>query len=118
MKLYLYLTTVLIPVGMMVLGWYMEKHPPKKINHFFGYRTPRSKASQAAWDFAQVYCGRFWLRAGMMSVLVTNIIMFLVREWDLSRFETVSIFVVFLQLIPLLSVIPVTEKALKQRFDD
>ena len=118
MKLYLALMTVLMPAVMIFLGWYMEKHPPKKINHVFGYRTPRSKKSQAAWDFAQKHCGRFWLRAGVVSLPVTAIVLFFCRDLDLVTFETVSLFVIFVQLLPLLAAIPATERALKRQFGE
>lgn len=39
-------------------GYLMLKFPPKKINSFYGYRTPRSMKSQKNWDFAQDYSAR------------------------------------------------------------
>lgn len=62
--LFTLVTALLIPVCMLFLGRRFQKNPPKTINSGFGYRSARSMRSQAAWDFAQVYSGRFWFRAG------------------------------------------------------
>ena len=32
----------LIPIMMIIIGYFMYKHPPKKINHIVGYRTSKS----------------------------------------------------------------------------
>lgn len=59
-------------------GYYFKKYPAKKINNMVGYRTKRSKASQEAWDFAQVYSSGLlftWSLAGIAGLalqLYTN----------------------------------------------
>ncbi len=35
------------------VGFYWRKHPPKKINWLYGYRTKSSMSNQERWDFAQ-----------------------------------------------------------------
>jgi len=43
------------------LAYYYLKKPPKKINHFYGYRTRRSMTNQEIWDFANLQSARsFW----------------------------------------------------------
>lgn len=40
--------------------------PPKKINSFYGYRTPRTMNSQKIWDEATVFFGKqFLIYAGI-----------------------------------------------------
>ena len=51
------LTLILILTGFIfyVAGLIQAKYPPKKINHFYGYRTSTSMRSQEIWDFSQQY---------------------------------------------------------------
>jgi len=42
---------------------WMSRRPPRKINSFYGYRTPSSMASPERWDFAQkasAVRSKFW----------------------------------------------------------
>ena len=97
----------------IVLGWYFAKFPPKKINHFYGYRTSRSMKSQEAWDFAQVYGAKKMVWAGWV-MLAVGVMMFPLPFSEnvkavLSVVTTVSVSV---------WMIVVTEKALKNKFKD
>lgn len=46
---------LIISPPLLVIGYLFMRFPPKKINSFYGYRTPRSMRSQEAWDFANKY---------------------------------------------------------------
>ena len=59
------LNLLLMGAVFTLAGGIQYRFPPKKINHFYGYRTPASKRSQAAWDFAQIYSARLMLRLGL-----------------------------------------------------
>ena len=59
------LNLLLIGAVFSLAGGIQSRFPPKKINHFYGYRTPASQRSQAAWDFAQSYSARLMLRLGL-----------------------------------------------------
>lgn len=48
-----------------LVGFIQYRFPPKKRNHFYGYRTPASQRSQEAWDFAQRYSARLMIRLGL-----------------------------------------------------
>lgn len=39
-------------VLMLCLAWYYKKHPPKKINELYGFRTRKTMANQEIWDAA------------------------------------------------------------------
>ena len=57
------LTVALTGVIFVLAAEWMERRPPKTINHLYGYRTPASMASQERWDFAQKASAirmRFW----------------------------------------------------------
>lgn len=56
-------TVVLTGIIFVIAAGWMERRPPKTINHLYGYRTPASMASQERWDFAQKASAirmRFW----------------------------------------------------------
>lgn len=52
------------------LAYYYHKKPPKKINHFYGYRTRRSMANQEVWDFANRQSSKDFLRLAIISLIV------------------------------------------------
>lgn len=62
---------VLVPIIAIITGYKMKTKPPKEINNTVGYRTKRSKASQEAWDFANVYCGKNTFIYGIVSLPVS-----------------------------------------------
>ena len=60
----LFAANLLLPLMMLGIGGWFGKHPPRKINHFVGYRTPMSMKNEETWAFAHRACGRLWLRLG------------------------------------------------------
>lgn len=110
-------TALLIPGCMLYFGWRFQKRPPKTINSGYGYRNARSMRSQEAWDFAQVYSGRFWFRAGRPALAVSLVWMLSLPGRDIGTAGTSTVVLTGLQMLPLLAVIPATERALKRRFD-
>lgn len=56
-----------------IIGFFMMKNPPKKINSWYGYRSPSSMKSQARWDFAQNYASREMMNLGFF-LAVTSLI--------------------------------------------
>lgn len=114
MFLFLFLCTVLIPVMMSGIGLLMKKHPPKKINSFYGYRTSRSMKSQETWDFAHSRFSQIWIPLGVVVALVSGAVMFAFK----AHCEPVSVSILMIQVIIIsLTIIPV-EKALKENFDE
>lgn len=115
--LFMLASALLIPGCMLYFGWRFQKKPPKKINSGYGYRSTRSMRSQEAWDFAQVYSGRFWFRAGQPTLVVSLVWMFLLLGREIGMSGTSATVLMGFQILPLLAVIPATERALKQKFD-
>lgn len=104
------LLACLIPVLMLVIGIVFQKHAPKEINGFIGYRTRRSMQSQEAWDYANKRMGEIWLALGVI-LLVVTIPLTLILE------ENGAVVLIIAQTIALvLSIIPV-EMELKAKFD-
>jgi len=91
---------------------FMERHPPKRINHFYGYRTPRSMASQEAWDFAQIYSAEITKKSGRILVFVGLVWSFFPGFWEALE-VSLAVLVVIAACVHLLLE---TEKELKMRF--
>ncbi|MCI8543521.1 MAG: SdpI family protein [Lachnospiraceae bacterium] len=107
---------LLIPLLMIVFGVVFLRWPPRKINGLFGYRTARSMASQAAWNFAHAYMGRLWLRVGtVMLVLSVPAMLPCLGKGDSMVGLWGGIVSLVECIIMILPIIP-TERALKRRF--
>ena len=100
----------LIPVLMLVIGIVFQKHAPKEINGFIGYRTRRSMQSQEAWDYANKRMGEIWLALGVILLVVSIPLTLLFAENGL----TIAMIAQVVALI--VSIIPV-EVELKAKFD-
>ena len=53
----------------LLLGMLVTRFPPKSLNHFYGYRTPRSMRSQDAWAEANQYAPALMIRLGTGSII-------------------------------------------------
>ena len=116
--IYMLLTSLLIPVIMLVFGWIFRCRAPKKINVWYGYRTARSMKNEDTWVFAHQHIGRTWMIAGAVLLVISVIPMIAVYGKDIDTVSVVSLVLTVVQLIPLIvSLIP-TERALKNTFDD
>ncbi len=58
----------------------MYYKPPRKINPMIGYRTKKSMASQAAWDFANKYSSVKMIQCGVAFIIATTLIFYLFPE--------------------------------------
>ncbi len=113
----MFLTDLLTPVMMIVAGWTMWKHTPKRINSWYGYRTERSMKNEDTWKFAHDYCGKLWWKWGWVILLPSTIpLLFLLNaSEDAVGFTAVAVLVV--QSIVMIGAIFPTEQALKKAFD-
>lgn len=109
-------TVLLIPGCMLYFGRRFQKKPPEEINSGYGYRTTRSMRSQEAWNFAQRYSGRFWIRTARPTLAVSLVWMLPLLGKEIGRVGSSAMVLTGLQMIPLLAVIPATERALKRKF--
>lgn len=99
-----------VPILMLVIGIVFQKHAPKEINGFIGYRTRRSMQSQEAWDYANKRMGEIWLALGVILLVVSIPLTLLFAENGL----TIAMIAQVVALI--VSIIPV-EVELKAKFD-
>ena len=108
--MYSFSTILLVGITFLIIGRYMKRNPPKKINPYKGYRTKRSKASQEAWDHALVYSADVMQKVGMYLGLAS--IPFLLLDDNLVTIITATIVILFFCFMPIYS----TEKELKEKF--
>lgn len=118
MKLFIFFCDLLIPLAMAAGGWMFLKHPPKKVNGFYGYRTPRSAKSPEAWAFAQAYCGKLWFCAGLVLLPASALAHLPFIHSGFGVFGWVSIILITLQGIIMVGSMWPVERALKRKFDN
>lgn len=109
---------VLISVAMIIGGWFMWKHCPKKINPVSGYRSARSQKNLDTWKFANENCGKRWWTIGWIMLFPTIIVQipFYGKSDGVIGCAGLAICVVEC-VIMLVSILP-TEKALKNTFNE
>lgn len=93
----------------IVTGTITKVFPPKKINALYGYRTPSSRKSQPAWEFAQKYSSDKMIQAGLVLVLISFLKVIIGNKYE----GFISLFFLFLAVIYLFFT---TERALKNKF--
>lgn len=94
----------------IITGQLVLRYTPKKINDFYGYRTSRSKKSQAHWDYAQKESSKYIIQSGYYCLLTCAL--FILFETGKAG---IWIAIILTTLYPFISVIQ-TEKALKKKF--
>ena len=108
---------LLIPAIMLGAGKLFLKKAPKDINWIFGYRTTMSMKNEDTWAFAHKVAGAFWLKWGWITLVITVVTMLLILNKSDEVISVVGCIILFAQMIPLIAVIPHTEKALRNTFD-
>lgn len=108
---------LLLPAIMLIGGKLFLTHTPKKINNWVGYRTERSMKNGDTWRFAHLCAGRFWWKWGLVLLPVATVPMLFLLGQAEELTAAIGCVLMGLQMIPLLAVIPHTEKALRAAFD-
>ena len=107
-----------IPLSMVGIGKMFMGGGPEEINALFGYRTAMSMKNKDTWEFAHKYFGRIWFETGLILLPVSAIPLLFVFNRDIATVAIVGLSVMFVQLIPMLVPMAVTEAALKKMFDE
>ena len=95
----------------LLAGIVQHKFPPKKINHFYGYRTTRSRRSQAHWTFAQAYSAQKMIQFSLAMIALGGL------SWglDFSPPYPMALGLLLTVVFPLMMILNV-ERELKKRF--
>ena len=115
---FMFVCNMLYSILMILVGWYMWKHYPKKINDFVGYRTRRSKMNMDTWKFAHENCGKRWWKIGWILFFPTVLVQlpFYGKSDDVIGWVGLIICIIECSVL-LVSILP-TEKALKNTFNE
>ena len=106
-------TVFLIPILIIVVGFIMNKYPPKKINIFVGYRTSNSMKNDNAWKEANNYCGKLWMILGLIMFFI-SIIIFILNIFTIISFtENILTIIILLQVVIMILPIFMVEKRIK-----
>ena len=108
---------LLIPAIMLGAGKLFTKNTPQDINWIIGYRTTMSMKNEDTWAFAHKVAGAFWWKWGWVALVITVVGMLLLLGRSVELVSTAGCVLLFLQLVPVIAVIPHTEKALRNTFD-
>jgi uncharacterized membrane protein len=104
------------PLLLFILFFIFSLFPPKKINSLYGYRTPNSMKSQENWDFANRYSNRLALVLFFIfSILASAHIVVLYHLELKPTDEMTTVMMLVYTTLPLLPMILLTERALKNR---
>jgi len=95
----------------MFFGVIFRFFPPKKINRWYGYRTPRSMRNHDTWDVANRFSSWLMIVAGMIGMNAGLSCKYLLAP------PADIITTIVVQLIVLGALIFVTERRLKDLFD-
>jgi uncharacterized membrane protein len=93
------------------LGAIMYSAQPTEINGFIGYRTSSSMKSQERWDFAQKYSSKVMMICGSVMIVLSMLGYFVPNDY-----EDKQLIGIWLLLISAITIIAVTEIAIKRRF--
>ena len=111
------LFTLLSPATMIGFGRSFFKRPPRDINATFGYRTTMSMKNQETWKLAHTVCGRYWYCCGWLLLPLSVVPILFVIGRGTETIGYTGVITVFIQLVPMLCALPVTEHALRKKFD-
>ncbi|MGN0341171.1 MAG: SdpI family protein [Roseburia sp.] len=114
----MFLCNLLIPLLMIISGYLMYKHTPKKINGVYGYRTTRSMKNMDTWKFAHDYCGQIWMKAGIILLIPTIVIQLPFIHSSDGVIGVMTLLIMTVQLVVLILPVYFVEKALKENFDE
>lgn len=110
--------SIIIPALMMILGFWMNKFPPRKINRFFGYRTKRSMKNSDTWNFAHRQSGKTVGISGVLLLIFSLLFMFNFCHSNENTLATVGTIITLAQTAILILAFLHTEIALKNAFHD
>lgn len=106
------ITYVLTTNGVLfIISIIFWKFPPKKINNFYGYRTPKAMQNEKIWTFANKTFNETFLKFSGFSFLAA--LLFATFSTEELTWQPM----VFVALAILVSIIK-TERSLKDNFTD
>ena len=112
----MFLCNLLMPSIMVIAGYCMYKNPPKEINGLIGYRTAMSEKNKDTWAFAHDYCGKLWIKSGIILLVPTVLVQIPFAKSGEDVVGTVTLVIEAVQVLALIGSVILVEKALKRTF--
>ena len=109
---------LLLPALLIIVGALMARFPPKKINALYGYRTERSMKNEDTWQFANKYSGALIWKIGWIALAVAAVLSIALWRFGKGVMSIVNLLLTTAQCVAVIVIIPMTERALKDAFDD
>lgn len=82
-----------IGIALVGLAIFMSLFPPKKRNHYYGYRTPISLKNDTNWKIAQVFSTKVLFLIGPFVFLIN--LFFFIKQVSLNVNMAVSLILLF-----------------------
>ena len=109
---------LLLPALLIIVGALMARFPPKKINALYGYRTERSMKNEDTWQFANKYSGALIWKIGWIALAVAAVLSIALWRFGKGAMSIVNLLLMTAQCVAVIVIIPMTERVLKDAFDD
>lgn len=107
----------IMPLLVTVVGILMNKHSPKKVNYFIGYRTRKSMRDEKVWKMANEYCWKLWIKIGLIMIVIAFLLYILICLKKIILTETLLTIIIFCEIVPILLSGLMIEKKIKNRGD-
>lgn len=103
---------------MIIMGYFLWKHHPKRISSLVGYRTTYSTMNLDTWNFAHEYCGSMLWKVGW--ILEGIALLFILPIYgSLDSFVMVIREILpYIQLVIFFVIVILTERALRKTFTE
>ena len=114
-----YITIMVIPVTLFILGIFFTVKPVTRINNLAGHRTKYSKLSQQTWDYAQRRMAKTYLIVGAVYTIISSIVNIILFKHGIKvdkLWLVVGVIVLVQCTAPLIEYVLV-ENGLKRKFD-
>ena len=116
-RIILVLCILFVPALVLLFGVLLKKRPPEP-NGLFGYRTKRSMRNAQTWSFAQGCLARLWVPIGAVMLVLSGVVTAVFWAKDVNTFGKAVEVTSYAQIAVMLLTIPITEHALKKKFDE
>lgn len=110
----------LIGLVFIIMGYIQKAYPPKKINKYYGYRTPAATKNQETWDEANRYSAGIMIKTGLILLIAGLILTFLLQIIPMP--EKIKFALTYLMLLAssmgsAITMLTSTERHLEKTFD-
>ena len=115
--IFMFINSLIIPCTMIIIGKHYTCCLNNGKNIAIGYRTNMSMKNKDTRNFANNYCGKLCFKYGIISLLITTLLMIFVIGKDVDSIGIYGGAIVFIQTILLCIIAIQTETILKKTFD-